>query len=303
LVGFRRYAWIVLGYNILVILWGAMVRATGSGAGCGAHWPTCNGEVIPQSPQVETLIEFTHRLTSGLALLLVVGLLVWAWRVYPKGSLVRRAAAASMVFMVIESLVGAVLVLFSLTGTNDSLARAIVIALHLANTFLLLAALSLTAWWASGGAPARWKGQGAALQWGLGLAFFAVLILGMSGAITALGDTLFPAESLQAGIEEDFSPTAHFLIRLRVWHPVWAIIAGAYVVMAAALIAAFQPHPVTRRLAWLVGGLFAVQLLAGLVNLLLLAPLYMQVIHLLLADLLWIALVLFAASALRSPQE
>jgi heme A synthase len=196
-----------------------------------------------------------------------------------------------------------VLVLFSLTGTNDSLARAIVIALHLANTFLLLAALSLTAWWASGSAPARWKGQGAALQWGLGLAFFAVLILGMSGAITALGDTLFPAESLQAGIEEDFSPTAHFLIRLRVWHPVWAIIAGAYVVMAAALIAAFQPHPVTRRLAWLVGGLFAVQLLAGLVNLLLLAPLYMQVIHLLLADLLWIALVLFAASALRSPQE
>jgi heme A synthase len=94
-----------------VILWGAFVRATGSGAGCGSHWPLCNGELVPRAPQVETVIEFIHRATSGLAFLLVLGLFVLAWRVYPKGDLVRRAAALSFLFIVTEALVGAGLVL------------------------------------------------------------------------------------------------------------------------------------------------------------------------------------------------
>ncbi|MFN8454080.1 MAG: COX15/CtaA family protein [Anaerolineae bacterium] len=73
---FAKYVWTVLAYNLAVILWGAFVRASGSGAGCGSHWPLCNGEVIPRTPQMETLVEFTHRLTSGLALLLVIGLTI-----------------------------------------------------------------------------------------------------------------------------------------------------------------------------------------------------------------------------------
>ncbi len=47
---FSRYAWGVLLWNVLVALWGAYVRATGSGAGCGSHWPTCNGEILPRAP-------------------------------------------------------------------------------------------------------------------------------------------------------------------------------------------------------------------------------------------------------------
>ena len=84
--GFAAYAWAVLGFNLLVILWGAFVRATGSGAGCGSHWPLCNGEVLPRAPALATLIEFSHRLTSGVALLLVIGLVVGAWRGFPRAT-------------------------------------------------------------------------------------------------------------------------------------------------------------------------------------------------------------------------
>src|SRR5262245_62215656 len=77
---FIRFAWLTLGITIVVIVWGAVVRATGSGAGCGSHWPLCNGVVVPRSPSMATLIELGHRLTSGLALLLVLGLVIGAWR-------------------------------------------------------------------------------------------------------------------------------------------------------------------------------------------------------------------------------
>ena len=110
LTNFAKYAWGVLAYNLVVILWGAYVRATGSGAGCGSHWPLCNGEVIPRAQQVETMIEFTHRLTSGMAMLLVAGLLIWALRAYPKGHQVRTGAWLSAFFIITEALVGAGLV-------------------------------------------------------------------------------------------------------------------------------------------------------------------------------------------------
>lgn len=294
------YAWGVLVYNLGVILWGAYVRATGSGAGCGSHWPLCNGEVIPRSPQAETVVEFTHRLSSGLALVLVVGLLVWAVRAFPRKHPVRLGASLAMVFMITEALVGAGLVLFELVAENASMVRAVSVAVHLANTFLLLAALTLTAGWASGGAPVRLKGQGA-LSWILGLGFLTMLILGVSGAVTALGDTLFPSGSLAGGIRQDFSPTAHFLIRLRLLHPLIAVAVGLYLVFAAGLARILRPDPRTRRLAWALTLLFLVQLGAGLTNLILLAPVWLQLVHLLLADLVWIALVLLAASALAGP--
>src|SRR5512146_1869905 len=95
---FAKFSWGVLGYNVFVILFGAYVRATGSGAGCGAHWPLCNGVVIPHPQRIETIIEFTHRLTSGLTLVLVAALVIWAWRKYPKGSLLRWSSGAAIFF-------------------------------------------------------------------------------------------------------------------------------------------------------------------------------------------------------------
>jgi heme A synthase len=299
---FARYAWGVLGLNILVILWGAFVRATGSGAGCGSHWPLCNGEVIPVAAQVETLVEFAHRITSGLALLAVLLLFVWGRRLYPRGATARLGVNLSLFFIITEALVGAGLVLFGWTANDDSLGRAISIVVHLVNTFLLLASLSLTAWWASGYASGRFE-RGSGLFLPLGLGLLGALLMGASGALTALGDTLFPSGTLAEGLSRDFSPTAHFLERLRVLHPVLAVLVSVSLI-ALAYFHNFKSYGATSaRLARLLIGLLLVQLAAGLVNVLLLAPVWMQIVHLLLADSVWIALVLLSATTLSVPSE
>ncbi|GIV58433.1 MAG: hypothetical protein KatS3mg042_1346 [Rhodothermaceae bacterium] len=296
---FARFAWAVVGYLLLVILWGAFVRATGSGAGCGSHWPLCNGEVIPRAPEVETLIELSHRLTSALSGLLVIGLLVWAFRRYPRGHRVRHGAVLSLVFMLLEGAIGAALVLFEWVAHDASLGRVISMALHLNNTLILVAVLVLTAWWASGGAPLRWRGQGEA-GWLLGIALVALLALGTTGAITALGDTLFRPDSLAEGLQRHASETAHFLERLRIWHPLMAVLVGAYLLFLARHLSLTRPDPGVARLTRAVLVLFALQFAGGLLNVYLLAPVWMQLVHLLMADLLWIALVLLAARTLAA---
>lgn len=287
-----RYAWGVLAFTLLVILWGAFVRATGSGAGCGSHWPTCNGEVIPRPETIETAIELTHRITSGLAFLLVLGLLIAAMRARPKGHPLRRAAALSLFFMITESGVGAGLVLLEYVADDRSPARAIWVAVHLINTFLLVASLAVAAHKAGADArPARWRARG---LWVLAAAL-ATLAVATTGAITALGDTLFPSASLAEGVAADFSPTAHFLIRLRVYHPLSAIAVSVLVTLVAVIVGRRTPR--ARRPALALIALFFLQIAGGLVNLFLLAPTWMQLVHLLMADLAWIALVLLGVEA------
>ncbi|HJZ46987.1 MAG TPA: COX15/CtaA family protein [Roseiflexaceae bacterium] len=297
---FAIYAWGVLAYNMAVILWGAYVRASGSGAGCGSHWPLCNGQVVPLAPRLATMIEFSHRLTTSLAGLLVIGLAIGAFRALPKRHPARLGAALSLIFILIEGMVGALQVRLGLTADNDSVGRALVGSIHLANTFLMLAGMALTAWWASGGAAPRLRGQGL-LSWIFAVGLLGVLAVGASGAITALGDTLFPSESLAHGLQADFSAGSHFLIQLRVIHPILAVLVGIYSVVAGRLAAVWRPGVATLRLSWVLGGLFGVQLLIGVVNVALLAPIFMQIVHLLTADLVWIALVLAAAAALTGP--
>jgi heme A synthase len=280
--GPARYAWGVVAYNLLVIAWGAFVRATGSGAGCGRHWPLCNGVVVPRDAAAETLIELAHRVTSAFAGVLVIGLLVWVFRARPRGDRARSAAVASLAFILVEGAVGAMLVRLELVAGDASALRAAVLALHLANTFFLLAALTATAWWL-GAAPRRDRVP-ARLRALLG----ALMVVGMTGAVTALGDTLFPADSLRDGLAQDRDPLAHFLVRLRVWHPALALAAGAVAVWAARAAA----PAVARALVAAV----ALQAALGFVNLLLLAPVWMQLVHLLGADLLWIVAVVGALS-------
>jgi heme A synthase len=256
--------------------------------------------VLPRAEQVETLIEFSHRVSSGLALLAVIGLMIWAFRAYGQGHPVRVGASFSMLFMVTEALVGAGLVLFELVADNTSLARAIVMALHLINTFLLLGALTLTAWWASGGPPIRWQGQGA-LGWLLGLGLAGMLLLGASGGVTALGDTLFSATSLAEGLQQKFSPTAHLLVRLRLLHPLIAVIVGVYLIAVGAYGQSQRPTALAKNWWRLLTGLYLVQLAAGAINVVLLAPVWLQMVHLLLADLIWISLVLLVSTLLAQP--
>ena len=293
-----RYAWVVLIYNLAVIAWGAYVRATGSGAGCGAHWPLCNGEVLLRAPAIETLIEFSHRATSGLALVSVVVQFVWARRITRPGHPVRRGATWSLVLMLSEAALGAGLVLFQLVAHDASAARAMAVGAHLLNTFLLLAALTLSVYWASGGA----RFESVSSHQGIGrltIGAGAILLVSVAGAITALGDTLFPSESLAAGLSADLSATSHMLIRLRTIHPVLAVMVAIYLMTSAWQLADRRAsgRSLARTLTWLIG----CQLAAGIVNVALLAPVWLQLTHLLLADAVWIAYVFLAADMLASP--
>jgi heme a synthase len=291
-----RFAWIVLAYNVAVIVWGAYVRATGSGAGCGSHWPLCNGSMIPRTPSVATMIEYSHRLTSGLALLSVVALVVWALRALPRGHAARTGAVLSLVFMVTEAGVGAGLVLFQLVADNVSAARAMFMGVHLLNTFVLLACIALTAWWLSDAPPPCLAGRASTLVLVLG-GCAALLVVSSSGAVAALGDTLFPSRTLSEALAADLSPTSHLLIRLRVLHPVLAGGTALALVWLAPALARGRGDA-ARRLARGVVVLTAAQISLGFANVLLLAPISLQLAHLAVADAIWIGFVLLGAASL-----
>lgn len=291
---FARYAWSVLAYNIAVVLWGAFVRATGAGAGCGQHWPLCNGEMLPRSPGLNTMIEFTHRVTSGIDLVLVALLVFWAFRAFPRGHAVRLGATLSAIFLLSEALLGAALVLLEHVAGNQSSARAYSLSAHLLNTLTLLACLTLTAWWTARKAPVQAGGRAA---WMAAFSLGTVMILGVSGAIAALGDTLFPSRSLAEGLARDFDPAASIFLRLRILHPAIAALAGGWLVFYA--VAAAGRRPDLRPRAWILLGMVAGQITAGVANLLLSAPVWMQLVHLLLADAVWISLVLLCAGTLE----
>jgi len=292
---FAGFAWGVLGLNLFVIIWGAFVRASGSGAGCGSHWPLCNGEVIPQAENVATLIEFFHRVTSGLALLAVLAMVIWAFRAFPKGNLVRLGALISLVFIIIESLIGAALVLLQYVEFNVSVGRAIWMAAHLTNTLLLTAALTLTAWWASGGRGFRLRGHGA-VGGTLLAALIGMFVLGVSGAITALGDTL----TIAGGISPEENALVATFVQLRVFHPLIAFLAAGLLFYAVSTGTRRTAAPLVHRFGWWAAGLFAVQLFVGAINVWLMAPVWLQMVHLLLTMVIWMLIVLYGATVLAA---
>ena len=250
------------------------------------------------TPAIETIIEFAHRTTSGVALLLVVGLVVLARRDFPAGHLVRRAAWASLFFMVTEALVGAGIVLLELVADNDSAARAVYLGVHLVNTFLLLAAMTLTAWWGSGPAgtaAAHRLAPAGAARWGPGGTPAGGDHRGHHGARAT---RFFRRVPWPRGCGRIRLPPRTILLRLRVLHPMLAITGWRGTADARR-----ARNPCGRRLlprpswgasrrAW-----YWLQLIAGVLNLLLLAPIWMQLVHLFLADLVWLSAVLLTACA------
>src|SRR5258707_2510205 len=295
-VSLTRFAWFVVAYNITAIVWGAYVRATGSGAGCGSHWPLCNGEFLPTTTQTQTVIEFTHRVTSGLSLVLVAILLIWCWRRTAKGDWPRYSAVVAAVLLVNEAFLGALLVLGGhVGGLCRSATHALFLCLHFGNTLLLLAALALTASWLSN----RDRPLGMVLRpfqmIGMGLGLVSVMVIGMTGSLASLGDTIFPAGSLRHAVLEDFSSSSPTLLRLRVLHPIAAVIGSVYVVWLV--------HTFWRRLErspWvpLLTAALVVQIALGTMNVILLTPVWLQMAHLLVAEIFWILLVLASADQL-----
>jgi cytochrome c oxidase assembly protein subunit 15 len=299
----RRFAWGVLVYFIAVILWGTLVRATGSGAGCGNHWPLCNGTVMQRSASVDTMIEFTHRITSGLSLFAVVGLMAWTLAGTVRGHLARPAAVASVGFTLLEAILGALLVKLGYTAQSQSPMRPAFLALHLTNTLLLVAALTLTAHLLS-----RRKGflRGSvrlAAPAGAVATVLVVMVVGVTGSLAALGDTLFPASSLGLALAQDFSSTSGWLVRWRWTHPGIAFAASFFLIWLLVRAARRNTHWDNRRLSALVLLLLAAVYTLGLLDVILLAPLWVQVAHLLAADTLWAALVVLTARLTLLPRE
>jgi len=292
---FEKFAWLALAYTFAVIVFGAWVRITGSGAGCGQHWPTCNGEVVHRPESIATLIELTHRVTSGLSMLMAIGLLVWGLIRYRKPHLVRWGVVLAMVFMLFEALIGAGLVLLELVGRNDSISRAMVMAIHLSNTCFLTGAMTVAAWAAPGRSALRWRGKAGAL---LIAGLIGIVVVSMSGAVTALGDTLYPVDG-ELALE---TTGAHFLQRMRIVHPLLAVGVGLYLLWVSIALPLQPTGDRLRRIANVCAGLVVAQLCAGVVNIMLSAPGWMQLVHLALATSVWITFVLLTLESRSTAQ-
>lgn len=298
--GFRRYATLLVVYLLFVILFGAWVRITYSGAGCGSHWPTCNGDIVPVAPSVETIIEFTHRVTSGVLGPAVLVLVVWSHRVFGRGR-VTVAAVLTMAFVVIEALIGAGLVLKELVADDASVSRAVVISLHLVNTLILTGSAALVAWWSYDDR----RLHPAALRrgtWLLLAGLLALVVTCMTGAVTALGDTLFPVDPAAGGglfdhVRHDLSAANHFLVRLRLVHPVVAVVAAGALYGVGAWAREYTTDPLTPRIARGLQHAVVAQVVVGVTTIGLAAPGWMQLAHLLMAQIVWMAAVLTTVSA------
>lgn len=299
----RRFAWGVLAYFIAVILWGGLVRATSSGAGCGDHWPLCNGTVIQHSPRAATIIEFTHRITSGLSFFSVVALLWWTFARTVRGHLARATAVAAVAFTVVEAALGAFLVKLGLTAQSRSPLRAPYLALHLTNTLLLVAALVLTAHLLSRRTGFLRGKIRLVAPFGAAASVFVFLVVGVTGSLAALGDTLFPATSLSAAFTQDLSSSSAWLVRWRWTHPTVAFLAGVFLIWLLVRAAQRSTHWDNRGLSVLVLVLLAAQYALGVLDVALLAPVWLQIAHLLGADVLWAALVVLAARLTLQPVD
>ncbi len=298
---FALFSAAVLAYNIPVILWGAYVRISFSGDGCGANWPFCNGQVIPRHMAAPMAIEFTHRAMTSLDTFATLAMVVWAFLSFPKRHAVRRYSVLSLVFLFIEALLGAGLVLFRLVARDQSAGRAWYLSGHLANTLLLLAALAATAWLAyTNSGRLRWTSASR----GMLVALAITLVVSITGAIAALGDTLFPASSLASGMQQDFSSATGALLRLRMVHPAIAILGAAYLLwVGVRALKSDDDAGHLRTAARRVIAIVLFQIAVGVVNVALLAPVWMQLVHLFIADVVWILVVLLVLESARAGES
>jgi heme A synthase len=292
----------VTAATVLVVLMGAVVRITGSGAGCGQHWPTCHGEVVHLPKSVETWIELSHRATSGLDFLGVLGLSGLAFLLAPRHP-ARIAALLAIILMVIEVAIGARLVLLNLVGSNMSFDRVVVMPAHLVTTSLLIGSLTAASYFSSSSrlkrdatlTPRAARSLRAALLWTIG-AGALLLLVSMTGAITALGDTVYPVQGQGTleHLQNDQAASSHLLGKLRVVHPLLALLGVGGLWLAAGRAREATSAEAVQKLgaALYVGGGLA--LVVGVSNIWLAAPGYIQVTHLFVACMLWLGVVMLS---------
>lgn len=297
LSNFAKYAWLVLAWNVIVVLWGVFLRASKSGDGCGQHWLTCHGEVVPTAPELKTVIEFSHRITSFIAFVAVLILLIWTFKRFASRTQIRKSALLAFIFVVTEALVGAGLVLTGNTAETLTAARPFWMAGHLLNTYILLAFLTLTAWLSSGNERLHFHVERKFLV-GLVVGVVSIFVVSMTGSIAALSHMLFPAGTLAEGVSQDFSSTSHILLRLRLLHPITAILTSVLLIFLVGWLAKESGVGGVKRWSNVLSLLVLLQIAFGSATLLMLGPIVMQLGHLLLADAIWISYVLTAANLL-----
>lgn len=265
-------------YCLFIILWGAWVRLSGSGAGCGEHWPLCDGEVVPLAPDYEKLIEYTHRFTSGIFGITILWLTIWGARLKELAPAGKKYFYGALFFTITEALIGAVLVKKGLVADNTSIARAWVMGFHLVNTFFLVGCLVGADFFTR----ERINKASVKIQWPWIISIVLILFVGATGAIAALGDTFFPSETLIEGIRKDFARDSSLLIRLRIFHPIFAVAASA--LLLNLVLADYGKTKDDRHFIILIISALAL----GALNWLLMAPHWLVLIHLFTANLFWI---------------
>ena len=264
--------------SVFSIIAGAIVRATGSGDGCGASWPTCNGEIIPELDTPSELIEFSHRSVSGV--LLIITLIIFVKSFKDEVPTLQKKIIWSLTFFVLlEALIGAVIVIYEWVGMNSSAPRIIAVPLHLVNTFGLLGAYTLLFHLTRNSKTTLNN----FFDRGFKIGLFLFLLSGATGSIAALADVIFPSESFITGLAEDFDTNSEVLTRLRILHPIVASALSLYLYSEAnRLQNEYQVITKNIKLLILLG------VLLGVSNVISNIILPLSILHLLMADLLWI---------------
>lgn len=286
-------------YTILVIIWGAWVRISHSGDGCGSHWPLCDGALIPTETDQKTWVEYTHRLSSGLYGIFVTILFVLSYKAFCPQSAGRKVALATFVLMMIEALLGAALVLKGLVGENATIFRLVVMTFHQINSLLLVGSTVILSLVASPEMELKlplfsWKKL---FQSAPSLVTF--ILIPATGAWAALANTLFPSQSLSEGLLKDFQSDSPWILRLRLAHPALALLIGF-----AFIYYFFQESEKTEgdisKASLHVAAVLAIGLLFGILTLLFLSPVWMKLVHLTIAQVIWVFLVRYAMISLLS---
>ncbi len=280
-----RFSWVLVLYTVVVIAWGAWVRISGSGDGCGDHWPLCRGEVVPVSAPVKTWIEVSHRYSTALYGLLVCILVGLTQKRFEGKHPARVWAVATLLFTVTEALIGRELVALKLVNQSTDSLRLIVMPLHLINTSLLLLSTVMAAESIRFGDLPRSQVPPPLKRAGL-LAAFSILLIVTSGAVAALGSHLAPSQSLITGFMKDWASDSLLAVRLRFLHPVLALALGLLLLHFAQRVE--QHCGTSRARVWLrrFQITVAAALAIGVCTLLSLAPPWLKLLHLTVANTL-----------------
>ena len=285
---FLSYVWGLLIFTVAVIISGDIVQSTESGAGCGDSWPKCEGSLVPAIENIHTAIEFIHRALTSVLSVGYLGLLAWSYLLFGRRQLVWRSVLFSAFVLLLEILIGAALVFFGWVEDDASWGRVIVDSLHVVNTLILLASLVLILFWASESenrSISKEYSRGRFLIAAIGI----VMVITITGTINSLADTLYFSD--QVVVEE--TPIAQLLVSVRAVHPLVAII-GAFLIVGSIYMVMEDPKVTYSGLGFGIFGILFLQIIVGILNIALLTPVETQIIHLSLADALWVLLIFFS---------